>query len=166
MVSEPERDRAAARQGDHEVVDEESTFSIIKYLKMTPHPSAFGCHLLPLEKAFLPHVLCVAYKVCVILSGDLVRETKQVGVEPAKRAAPERRDPLMAANVWCTVITFAVIVCSGRPQVSPTGLWESGCFVRNRGGVNQPRQIVKPSATLFSKNHLETKNQGIYEDGC
>ena len=27
-----------------------------------------------------------------------------------------------------------------------------------------PRQIVNPSATLFSKNHWETKNQGIYED--
>ena len=28
----------------------------------------------------------------------------------------------------------------------------------------KPRQIVNPSATLFSKNHWETKNQGIYED--
>ena len=27
-------------------------------------------------------------------------------------------------------------------------------------------QIVKPSATLFSKNHWETKSQGIYEDDC
>ena len=34
------------------------------------------------------------------------------------------------------------------------------------GGMKKPRQIVKPSATLFSKNHLETKNQGIYEDDC
>ena len=32
-------------KGDHEVVDEESTSSIIKCQKMTPHPSAFGCHL-------------------------------------------------------------------------------------------------------------------------
>ena len=30
----------------------------------------------------------------------------------------------------------------------------------------KPRQIVKPSATLFSKNHLETKSQGIFEDDC
>ena len=32
-------------KGDHEVVDEESTSTTIKNLKMTPHPSAFGCHL-------------------------------------------------------------------------------------------------------------------------
>ena len=30
--------------------------------------------------------------------------------------------------------------------------------------MKKARQIVKPSATLFSKIHLETKNQGIYED--
>ena len=40
-----------------------------------------------------------------------------------------------------------------------------GC-VNKRFAVTMPRQIVKPSATLFSKNHLVTKNQGIYEDGC
>ena len=34
------------------------------------------------------------------------------------------------------------------------------------GTNKKPRQIVKPSATLFSKIHLETKNQGIYEDDC
>ena len=32
--------------------------------------------------------------------------------------------------------------------------------------MTETRQIVKPSATLFSKNHWETKNQGIYEDDC
>ena len=32
--------------------------------------------------------------------------------------------------------------------------------------LSKARQIVKPSATLFSKIHLETKNQGIYEDDC
>ena len=30
----------------------------------------------------------------------------------------------------------------------------------------KPRQIVKPSATLFLKNRLETKIQGICEDDC
>ena len=57
-------------------------------------------------------------KICVILSEDLVREAKQVEVEPAGRAAPERRDPHMATM-------FVRTHPYGRPQVSPTGLKET-----------------------------------------
>ena len=42
---------SCGRRGTTAVVDEES--SGITYFMPTPHPSAFGCHLLPLEKAFV-----------------------------------------------------------------------------------------------------------------
>ena len=42
---------SCGRRGTTVVVDEE--FSGKTYLYPTPHPSACGCHLLPLEKAFV-----------------------------------------------------------------------------------------------------------------
>ena len=42
---------SCGRRGTTAVVDEESSGKT--YFMPTPHPSAFGCHLLPLEKAFV-----------------------------------------------------------------------------------------------------------------
>ena len=98
---------------------------------------------------------CVTEGACATDGKSSLYRGKKISLrvlpQSPSATAPSRREPYRKTT--CTNFLLACQPCN--------------CYLLVVNAFHhKPRQIVKPSATLFSKNHLETKNQGIFVDDC
>ena len=133
------------------MVDEE--FSGKTYFMPTPHPSACGCHLLPLEKAFVCLCATTSIKQCrativtivvpqwngknpplrVILSGGRSPESNPEGDRRSGSPIVER------TNLGTPLPPLRVILSGGRsPESNPEGDRRSGSPNAERTNLGTP----------------------------